>query len=110
MDTNNNQDTAQNNADLQHWQNAESYQQNETTDHEEVDLRSAEAGGYGLDKENAYDAASASDKDHEDKDDDDNDNDNDNDDDDDDDAATMDDWGDVDPASGDAPTAPGSAV
>ena len=95
------EDKAINNAELQNdWQNAEN-EENTTKDNTDVDFRSAEAGGYGLTTNQSYDASGDPDK----EDVDDNDEDNDSDDD-----ATMEEWGDVDPAGGDAPSTPGSAV
>ena len=123
-----------NSADLtKDWQNAErkdSKWQAGADENEALDLRSAEAGGYGIDNHDTYfasrldeedDSEKTDDMDDDDMDDDDfNDDDDDlNDDDDDlndddlndDDESDEDgDWGEVDPSGGDAPSAPGSAV
>ena len=78
------------------WQYAES-KENQwdqgTDEYNSFDLRSAEANGYGTELDQ-YIAKSNDDEDG----------------DSDDEEATMDDWGEVDPKGGDAPTAPGSAV
>ncbi len=108
MENYNDEDAARNYADLLEWQKDNNYPQDETTGNNVVPPRNPEEGGYGLDRENAYDSVRA-DRDRDDDDDDDDDND-DFDDDDDDDDDTNEDWGNVDPAGGPAPTSPGSAV
>ncbi|MGK4568601.1 hypothetical protein [Flavobacterium sp. 3HN19-14] len=81
------------------------------------DEERSSTGDYGLHREDAYDSTHASSDIPDDKErsnekyaEDYNDENDEEEDDDDDDEATMDDWGDVDPAGGDAPSSPGSAV